>query len=81
MDFMLMHSLHSVIRLGGIGAITLLVGAGIMAGAGITVGAGIVLTVVGDTILIMVATGVAGMVAVHGDIIIIIGVVVRVGEA
>ena len=80
MDFMLMHSLHSVIRLGGIGVTILMVGAGTMAGDGITVGSGIVLTVVGDTILIMAVTGGAGMVAFHGDIIII-GVVVRVGEA
>ena len=64
---MLTHSRRSVTRCGGIGAMVLTAGAGIM------VGGGIVLTMLGDTLRVigaagMAATGVAGMAAVIGDI-------------
>lgn len=67
---MLTHSRRSVTRCGGIGAMVLTAGAGIM------VGGGIVLTMLGDTLRVigaagMAATGVAGMVVDIGDIIII----------
>ena len=63
----LMLSRHLVIRFGGIGVTTPTVGDGTMAGDGI------VLTMAGDITRVhgaagMVATGVAGMVAVIGDI-------------
>lgn len=63
----LMLSRHLVIRFGGIGVTTPTVGDGIMAGDGI------VLTMLGDILRVigavgMAATGVAGMVAVIGDI-------------
>ena len=73
----LMLSRHLVIRFGGIGVMVLTVGVGIMAGAGI------VLTTLGDITRVpgaagMVATGVASMAAVIGDIITT-GVVVLAG--
>lgn len=73
----LMLSRHLVIRFGGIGVTTPTVGDGTMAGDGI------VLTVVGDITRVhgaagMVATGVASMAAVIGDIITT-GVVVLAG--
>ena len=63
----LMLSRHLVIRFGGIGVTTPTVGDGTMAGDGI------VLTMLGDILRVigavgMAATGVAGMVAVIGDI-------------
>lgn len=75
---MLTHSQRSVIRCGGIGATALTAGAGIM------VGGGIVLTMLGDTLRVigaagMAATGVAGMVAVATGDIITIGTVVLAG--
>lgn len=75
---MLTHSRRSVTRCGGIGAMVLTAGAGIM------VGGGIVLTMLGDTLRVigaagMAATGVAGMVAVATGDIITIGTVVLVG--
>ena len=75
---MLTHSRRSVTRCGGIGATALTAGAGIM------VGGGIVLTMLGDTLRVigaagMAATGVAGMVAVATGDIITIGTVVLVG--
>ena len=74
---MLMHSRRSVTRFGGIGVMVLTAGVGIMAGAGI------VLTMAGDITRVhgaagMVATGVASMAAVIGDIITI-GMVVLAG--
>ena len=74
---MLMHSRRSVTRFGGIGVMVLTAGVGIMAGAGI------VLTMAGDITRVhgaagMVATGVASMAAVIGDIITT-GVVVLAG--
>ena len=65
---MLMHSRRSVTRFGGIGVMALTAGDGTMAGDGI------VLTMVGDITRVhgaagMVATGVASMAAVIGDII------------
>lgn len=74
---MLMHSRRSVTRFGGIGVMVLTAGVGIMAGAGI------VLTTLGDITRVpgaagMVATGVASMAAVIGDIITT-GVVVLAG--
>ena len=74
---MLTHSRHSVIRFGGIGVMVHTAGAGTM------VGAGIVLIMLGDIIRAtgaagMVATGVASMAAVIGDIITT-GVVVLAG--
>lgn len=74
---MLMRSRRSVTRFGGIGVMVLTVGVGIMAGAGI------VLTTLGDITRVpgaagMVATGVASMAAVIGDIITT-GVVVLAG--
>lgn len=73
----LMLSRHLVIRFGGIGVTTPTVGDGIMAGDGI------VLTMAGDITRVhgaagMVATGVASMAAVIGDIITT-GVVVLAG--
>lgn len=73
----LMLSRHLVIRFGGIGVTTPTVGDGTMAGAGI------VLTMAGDITRVhgaagMVATGVASMAAVIGDIITT-GVVVLAG--
>ena len=73
----LMLSRHSVTRFGGIGVTTPTVGDGTMAGDGI------VLTMVGDITRVhgaagMVATGVASMAAVIGDIITT-GVVVLAG--
>ena len=64
---MLMRSRHSVIHSGGIGVMALTAGDGTMAGAGI------VLTMAGDITRVhgaagMVATGVASMAAVIGDI-------------
>lgn len=75
---MLTHSRRSVTRCGGIGAMVLTAGAGIM------VGGGIVLTMLGDTLRVigaagMAATGVAGMVAVATGDIITIGTVVLAG--
>ena len=77
MACMLMLSRHSVILFGGIGVTTLTVGDGTM------VGDGIVLTMAGDITRVhgaagMVATGVASMAAVIGDIITT-GVVVLAG--
>ena len=77
MACMLMLSRHSVILFGGIGVTTPTVGDGTMAGDGI------VLTMVGDITRVhgaagMVATGVASMAAVIGDIITT-GVVVLAG--
>lgn len=74
---MLMHSRRSVTRFGGIGVMALTAGDGTMAGDGI------VLTMVGDITRVhgaagMVATGVASMAAVIGDIITT-GVVVLAG--
>ena len=74
---MLMRSRRSVTRFGGIGVMVLTAGVGIMAGAGI------VLTTLGDITRVpgaagMVATGVASMAAVIGDIITT-GVVVLAG--
>lgn len=74
---MLMRSRHSVIHSGGIGVMALTAGDGTMAGDGI------VLTMVGDITRVhgaagMVATGVASMAAVIGDIITT-GVVVLAG--
>ena len=74
---MLMRSRRSVTRFGGIGVTTPTVGDGTMAGDGI------VLTMVGDITRVhgaagMVATGVASMAAVIGDIITT-GVVVLAG--
>ena len=64
---MLMRSRHSVIHFGGIGVMALTAGDGTMAGDGI------VLTILGATLRVigaagMAATGVAGMAAVIGDI-------------
>ena len=74
---MLMHSRRSVTRFGGIGVMALTAGDGTMAGDGI------VLTMVGDITRVhgaagMVATGVASMAVVIGDIITT-GVVVLAG--
>ena len=74
---MLMHSRRLVIRFGGIGVMALTAGDGTMAGDGI------VLTTLGDITRVhgaagMVATGVASMSAVIGDIITT-GVVVLAG--
>lgn len=74
---MLMRSRRSVTRFGGIGVMALTAGDGTMAGDGI------VLTMVGDITRVhgaagMVATGVASMAAVIGDIITT-GVVVLAG--
>lgn len=74
---MLMHSRRSVTRFGGIGVMALTAGDGTMAGDGI------VLTTLGDITRVpgaagMVATGVASMAAVIGDIITT-GVVVLAG--
>lgn len=70
MACMHMHSLHSVTRSGGIGAIALIAGDGTMAGDGI------VLIIAGDTLRVTgAATGVASMAAVATGDIITTGVV------
>ena len=75
---MLMRSRRSATRFGGTGVITLTVGDGTMAGDGI------VLTILGVTLRVigaagMAATGVAGMAAVAIGAIITIGTVVLAG--
>lgn len=75
---MLMRSQRSATRFGGTGVITLTVGDGTMAGDGI------VLTILGATLRVigaagMAATGVAGMAAVAIGDIITIGTVVLAG--
>lgn len=75
---MLMRSRHSVIHSGGIGVMALTAGDGTMAGDGI------VLTILGATLRVigaagMAATGVAGMAAVAIGDIITIGTVVLAG--
>ena len=63
---MLMRFRHSVIRFGGIGATVLTVGDGTMAGDGVLIMLGGIIRAIGA--VGMVATGVAGMAAVIGDI-------------
>ena len=75
---MLMHSRRSVTRFGGIGATALIAGDGTMAGDGI------VLTILGDTLRVigaagMAATGVAGMAAVAIGAITTTGMAVPTG--